>query len=175
MLTALCPPIHRENGVSSKKSPGWMEIPKGGLSFMRTKTITFTQGNANQNFCTRASLLKQKAWDSPVLLPNCGSSVFGHKTVVQGGVCFSETQKSNFWVGASYWNWSVLTGWVFLGKLGTVVDRKNCLHFVVARNVPCKAFWASISLGSNCFQTRRRMARERRGAGSSLVSMEMQF
>ena len=43
MLTALCPPIHRENGVSSKKSPGWMEIPEGDLPFMRTKTMTFTK------------------------------------------------------------------------------------------------------------------------------------
>ena len=47
----------------------------------------------NQNFYTRKSLLKWKAWVSPVLLRNCGSSIFGHKTVVQRGAPFLRPRK----------------------------------------------------------------------------------
>ena len=68
-----------------------------------------------------------KLWFLHFWAQNCGS---------KRGPLFWD-QENQFWLGASYWNWSVLTGWVFLGKLGTVVDRKNCLHFVVVQHVPC--------------------------------------
>ena len=83
MLTALFSPIHRENGVSSQISRVH-GISARGFALYETKTITFTQG------------LKQKAWVSPVLLANCGSSIFGYKIVVQRGVPFLRPGKAIF-------------------------------------------------------------------------------
>ena len=113
MLTAFCPPIHRENCVSS-------QIPRVHGISARGFALLWDQ---NQNFYTHKGILAEieglgfpssspKLWFLHFWAQNCGS---------KGGP-LSETQKSNFWVGASYWNWSVLNGWVFLGKLGTVVD-----------------------------------------------------
>ena len=62
----LSPTIHRENGVSSKISRVNGNSERG----------LFVYENQNHNFYKDASLLKQKAWVSPVLLPNCGTSIF---------------------------------------------------------------------------------------------------
>ena len=63
MLTALCPPIHRENGVSSKISRV-NGISGRGFALYETKTITRTHKG---------------------ILAEIGSSICGHKTVVQRG------------------------------------------------------------------------------------------
>ena len=87
------------------------------------KTITFTQGHP----CWNRRLGFPRFFSQIVVLP-----FFGTKLWFKGGSPFWDPE-----IGASYWNWSVLNGWVFLGKLGAVVDRKNCLHFIIVQNVPC--------------------------------------
>ena len=107
---------------------GAWNFRKGICPFMRPKPkLLHSQGHPCRNRRLGFSGSSPKLWFLHFWAQNCGS---------KGGP-LSETQKSNFWVGASYWNWSVLNGWVFPGKLGTIVDRKNCLHFVVVQNVPC--------------------------------------
>ena len=86
---------------------------KGTCPFMRPKPkLLHSQGHPCRNRRLGFSGSSPKLWFLHFWAQNCGS---------KGGP-LSETQKSNFWVGASYWNWSVLNGRVFLGKLGTLVD-----------------------------------------------------
>ena len=126
MLTALCPTIHGENGVSFKISRVH-GISARRLALCETKTITFTQGRP----CWNRRLGFPRFFSEIVVPPFLVTKLW-----FKGGHPFWDPE-SFFWLGASYWNWSVLNGWVFLGKLSAVVDRKNCLHFVVVQNVPC--------------------------------------
>ena len=105
MLTALCPPIHRENGVSSKKSPGWMEIPEGDLPFMRTKTMTFTK--------------MRPCWNRRLGFPRFFSQIvvppfFWHKTVVQRGVPSLRPRQDFFFSRSVDPFWMI----IFLQKIG---------------------------------------------------------
>ena len=74
------------------KSPGCMEFPQGDLPFMRPKPSLLHNGVLAEIEGLGFSL---------VLLPNCGSSICGHKTVVQRGVPFLRPRKQ-------FLSWSVL-------------------------------------------------------------------
>ena len=49
------------------------------------------------------------------------------------------------------------------------------IYFIIDKFIDILSFIFSDILSDISIKTRRRMARERRGAGSSLVSMETQF
>ena len=85
MLTALCPPIHRENGVSSKTSRVH-GISTRGFALYETKTITFTQGHPCRNRRLGFPGSSPKLWLLDFWAQNCGSK----------GGALSETRKSNF-------------------------------------------------------------------------------
>ena len=83
MLTALCPPIHGENGVSSKISRVH-GISARGFALYETKTITFTQGRPCRNRRLGFPGSSPKLWLLHFWAQNCGS---------KGGP-LSETQKA---------------------------------------------------------------------------------
>ena len=70
-----------------------MEIPEGDTPFMRTKAMTFTREQKPQHLHKGVLAEIEGLGFSLVLLPNCGSCICGHKTVVQRGGPLSETQK----------------------------------------------------------------------------------
>ena len=78
-----------------------MEIPEGDTPFMRTKAMTFTREQKPQHLHKGVLAEIEGLGFSLVLLPNCGSSIFGHKTVVQRGVPFLRPRKQ-------FLSWSVL-------------------------------------------------------------------
>ena len=140
MLTALCPPIHGENGVSSKISRAH-GISTRGFALYETKTTTFTQGHPCWN-----RRLGFPWFFSQIVAP----PFLGTKLWFKGGSPFWDPEKQ-------FLSRSVLLKLIrfermsFGGKLGTVVDRKNCLHLVVVQNVPCLSVLSFNSPGIKLF------------------------
>jgi hypothetical protein len=70
-------------------------------------------------------------------------------------------------VSAQFFSVSCFVGFGILQMFSPSVSSSTPLHCPFSLLLHCLSTWKK--------QTRRRMARERRGAGSSLVSMETQF
>ena len=75
--------VNRPFSPNSRWKWCFFQNPQGALNVRKGICPLWEQNN---NFLHKGVLAEIKAWVSPVLLPNCGSSIFGHKTVVQRGV-----------------------------------------------------------------------------------------